>query len=276
MASVALKLGKAKTLDQLDANATPGLKASIKSLAEPDLEAAVRGLTDDLRDELIDLQERLYAEKKQSLLVVLQAMDTGGKDGVIRRVFSGVNPQGVRVAHFEKPSALELAHDYLWRAHAAAPKRGEICIFNRSHYEDVLVVRVQKLVPKAVWEKRFAHIIEFERLLADEGTKVLKICLLIDKQEQKKRLQARLDDHTKLWKFDPNDLVQRQRWADYMVAYAQAIKHTDKKVAPWFIVPANKKWYRDFAVMQLICQALREMAPQLPKAQIDPASVRIV
>lgn len=270
-----LSLGKAKTLDALDAGSLPGLKRSLTSLSLEELEAAVRQLTDALRDELIDLQERLYAEKRQSLLVVLQAMDTAGKDGVIRKVFSGVNPQGVRVAHFEKPSALELSRDYLWRAHAVTPRRGEICIFNRSHYEDVLVVRVQNLVPKPVWKKRYQHIVEFERLLADEGTSILKICLHISKDEQKERLQARLEDADKLWKFDPNDLAQRARWDDYMQAYADAIRLTDRRFAPWAIVPANHKWYRDWAVMTLLVQTLRAMNPQVPKPSIDPTSIRI-
>jgi PPK2 family polyphosphate:nucleotide phosphotransferase len=203
-------------------------------------------------------------------------MDTAGKDGVISKVFSGVNPQGVRVAHFEKPSSLELSHDYLWRAHAAAPKRGEICIFNRSHYEDVLVVRVQKLVPKAVWKRRYRHITEFERMLNDEGTQIVKLCLMISKDEQRARLQARIDDAEKVWKFDPNDLVQREKWADYMVAYADAIRETDRGFAPWHIIPANFKWFRDWAVMRILVQRLRDMSPQLPKPSVDAASVVIV
>jgi PPK2 family polyphosphate:nucleotide phosphotransferase len=271
-----LDLGKARSLDDLDHAALPGLKASRRVLETGELEASVRQQTDALRDELIALQERLYAERKQSLLIVLQAMDTAGKDGVIRKVFSGVNPQGVRVAHFEKPSALELAHDYLWRAHAVSPKRGEICIFNRSHYEDVLVVRVQKLVPKAVWKRRYRHITEFERMLHDEGTHIVKLCLMISQDEQRERLQARLDDAGKLWKFDPNDLVQRQKWADYMVAYADAIRQTDREFAPWHIIPANLKWFRDWAVMRVLVQRLRDMNPQLPTPSVDAASVVIV
>jgi PPK2 family polyphosphate:nucleotide phosphotransferase len=271
-----LDLGKARTLDELDHTALPGLKASRRVLETGELEASVRQQTDALRDELIALQERLYAERKQSLLIVLQAMDTAGKDGVISKVFSGVNPQGVRVAHFEKPSSLELSHDYLWRAHAAAPKRGEICIFNRSHYEDVLVVRVQKLVPKAVWKRRYRHITEFERMLNDEGTQIVKLCLMISKDEQRARLQARIDDAEKVWKFDPNDLVQREKWADYMVAYADAIRETDRGFAPWHIIPANFKWFRDWAVMRILVQRLRDMSPQLPKPSVDAASVVIV
>ncbi len=271
-----LDLGKAHSLDELDHTALPGLKASRRVLETGELEASVRQQTDALRDELIALQERLYAERKQSLLIVLQAMDTAGKDGVIRKVFSGVNPQGVRVAHFERPSSLELSHDYLWRAHAASPKRGEICIFNRSHYEDVLVVRVQKLVPKAVWKRRYRHITEFERMLHDEGTHIVKLCLMISKEEQRERLQARVDDAEKLWKFDPNDLVQREKWADYMVAYADAIRETDREFAPWHIIPANFKWFRDWAVMRILVQRLRDMSPQLPKPSVQASSVVIV
>jgi PPK2 family polyphosphate:nucleotide phosphotransferase len=269
-----LSIGKLRSLDQLDADSLPGL-GNGKTTDSDAIEAGARLETKQLRDELVGFQERLYAQKQQALLVVLQAMDTGGKDAVIERVFSGVNPQGVRVAHFDKPSTLELSHDYLWRAHLQAPRRGEICIFNRSHYEDVLIVRVQNLVPKSTWEKRYEHIRNFEQMLADEGTVVLKICLLISKDEQKKRLQARLDDTEKLWKFDPNDLVQRAAWDDYMLAYADAIRETDRKSAPWHIIPANRKWYRDWAVMHLIVQTLKQMNPRVPTSTVDARSIVI-
>jgi PPK2 family polyphosphate:nucleotide phosphotransferase len=229
-----------------------------------------------LRRELVDLQRRLFAEGRQSLLVVLQAMDTGGKDGLIRRVFSGVNPNGVRVARFGRPSEQELAHDYLWRVHRQAPARGQITIFNRSHYEDVLVVRVNELVPQSVWSRRYDHIRDFERLLADEGCRILKFCLHIDRDEQRKRLQARLDDPDKHWKFDEHDLEQRKHWGEYMHAYADALRRTHAPHAPWFVIPANRKWYRDYAVMRVLVSTLREMDPQYPPADgFDPSAIEI-
>ena len=230
-----------------------------------------RKATDELRVELEELQNRLYAESKQSLLVVLQAMDTGGKDGTIRKVFSGVNPQGVKVHSFKAPTEEELAHDFLWRAHAFAPRDGDIMIFNRSHYEDVLIVRVHDLAPKKVWQARYGHIQAFERLLADDGTKVLKVFLHISEDEQKARLQARVDTPDKHWKFNPADLEERKRWADYQHAYRDAIAKTSTAAAPWFVVPADRKWYRDWAVLTVIVEALRAMKPSYPPALADIA-----
>jgi len=262
-----LELGKAAALDDLDADATPGFEGE---------ESSAREATEQLRLELIDLQRRLYAQDRLGLLVVLQAMDTGGKDGVIRKVFSGVNPQGVRVARFERPTPLELAHDYLWRVHAQAPRKGEIVIFNRSHYEDVLVVRVDELVPKKVWKRRYQHIRDFERLLADEGAVIVKFCLHIDREEQARRLQSRLDDPDKNWKFDAHDLEQRERWDDYMLAFRDAIAETHRPHAPWYVIPANRKWFRDYAVMRVLVDTLRGIDPQYPKPDFDPATVRVV
>jgi len=213
------------------------------------------------------LQELLYAEGKQKVLIVLQAMDTGGKDGTIRHVFAGVNPQGVRVASFKQPTPVELAHDYLWRIHQETPRRGEMVIFNRSHYEDVLVVRVHELVPEAVWRRRYDQINAFEQLLADEGTTILKFYLHIDLAEQKERLQARLDEPEKQWKFAKGDLAERKRWPAYMAAYEELLSKTSTPWAPWYIVPANRKWYRNLVVAQVIIDALEGLQMTYPPAE---------
>lgn len=217
-----------------------------------------------LNQRLAELQEILYAEGKHKLLIVLQAMDTGGKDGAIRHVFEGVNPQGVRVASFKVPTPEDLAHDYLWRIHKHTPGNGEIVIFNRSHYEDVLVVRVKNLVPPERWGRRYAHIKEFERLLAEEGTTILKFFLHIDLDEQKQRLEARRDDPSKQWKFNPGDLAERKLWADYMQAYEDAISSTSTEWAPWYIIPANRKWYRNLVISQVIIDALERLQMRYP------------
>jgi PPK2 family polyphosphate:nucleotide phosphotransferase len=213
---------------------------------------------------LADLQARLWAEGRQKLLVVLQAMDTGGKDGTIRHVFKGVNPQGVRVWGFGVPTELELAHDYLWRIHGKAPESGTIAIFNRSHYEDVLVVRVKGLVDEEIWRRRYDHIVGFERLLHDEGTTIVKLFLQISKDEQKARLQARLDDPRKHWKFSLGDLDDRKLWEDYVDAFEEALTRTSTGHAPWYVVPANRKWYRNLAVSSILIQTLESMDPQYP------------
>lgn len=212
-------------------------------------------------------QELLYAEGKQKVLIVLQAMDTGGKDGTIRHVFEGVNPLGVRVASFKQPTPAELAHDYLWRVHKETPGRGEMVIFNRSHYEDVLVVRVHELVPEAVWRRRYDQINAFEQLLAEEGTTILKFYLHIDLAEQKERLQARLDEPEKQWKFAKGDLAERKRWPDYMAAYEELLSKTSTPWAPWYIVPANRKWYRNLVVAQVIIDALDGLQMAYPPAE---------
>ncbi|MFQ5578018.1 MAG: polyphosphate kinase 2 family protein [Anaerolineae bacterium] len=228
-----------------------------------------------LNRELETLQELLYAEHKHKVLVVLQAMDAGGKDGTVRHVFDGVNPQGVRVVSFKKPTPNELAHDYLWRVHRQVPGKGEIVIFNRSHYEDVLIVRVLNLVPPEVWSKRYDHINHFERMLADEGTTILKFYLNIGLDEQLQRFQARLDEPHKHWKFNPDDLKQRQRWPQYMQAYEEAIAKTSTPWAPWYIVPANRKWYRNLVVGTLITGALKGLAMSYPKPTFDPAQITL-
>ena len=220
-----------------------------------------------LEDRLAVLQEKLYAEGKQSLLIVLQAMDAGGKDSTIKKVFDNVNPQGVRVTSFKAPTALELAHDYLWRIHQAAPPKGYMGIFNRSHYEDVLVVRVNRLVPRDVWRKRYDHINQFERLLVDNGTRIIKFYLHISKDEQRQRFQERLDDREKHWKFATGDLAVREQWDEYMKAYQDALTHCNTDYAPWYIIPSNRKWYRDLVITRTIVETLEDMNPKYPPAE---------
>ncbi len=227
-----------------------------------------------LRKEIALLQHRLYSEGKQSLLVVLQAMDAGGKDGTIRRVFEGVNPQGVRVTSFKVPSKEELAHDFLWRIHKAVPGKGMIGVFNRSQYEDVLVVRVDDIVPQAVWSRRYDEINRFEKHLADNGTRILKFYLHISKDEQHKRLQSRLDDPTKNWKFSHDDLEKRKAWTDYRAAYKDALERCTTDWAPWHAIPADQKWYRNLAIATVIHATLEEMDPQFPEPE-DLAGVVI-
>lgn len=225
---------------------------------------ATKAETDKLKKRLDELQEILYAQGKYSLLIVLQAMDAGGKDGTIDDVFSGINPQGFRVANFKAPTTEELAHDFLWRIHKQVPPKGYIGIFNRSHYEDVLVVRVNELVPKAVWQGRYEHINHFERLLADSGVSILKFFLHISKEEQKERFQARLDDPTKHWKFSIGDLPVREQWDEYMSAYEDAISHCNSDYAPWHIIPANRKWVRNYFITKTIVETLEALPLAYP------------
>lgn len=220
-----------------------------------------------LRKELAELQFRLYAEGKQKLLVVLQALDAGGKDSTIRKVFRGVNPQGVQVTSFKAPTKEELAHDYLWRIHQHVPAKGMINIFNRSHYEDVLIVRVQNFAPKEVWHKRFDHINQFEKLLADTGTKIIKIYLHISKDEQKERLQERLNNPERNWKFESGDLAQRAKWGEYLEAFEDVFAKCSTEQAPWYVIPADNKWYRNLAVSRILVDTLRQMDPQFPLAE---------
>jgi PPK2 family polyphosphate:nucleotide phosphotransferase len=229
---------------------------------------------DKLRARLGELQNALYAESKQSLLVVLQGRDAGGKDGTIRRVFSSVNPQGCTVTAFKRPTPIELAHDYLWRVHAAIPSQGGIGIFNRSHYEDVLAVRVHGLVPKKVWKKRYAQINDFERILTDNGVTILKFYLHISREEQRVRLGERLTDPTKNWKFEASDLEERERWGDYTRAYVDVFRKCSTKYAPWYIVPADRKHARDYLVLEKIVSTLELMDPRYPKA--DPATLELL
>lgn len=226
-----------------------------------------------LRKELRDWQYKLYAEGQRKLLVVLQAMDAGGKDGTIRRVFDGVNPQGVEVTSFKVPSTEERSHDYLWRIHNAVPSAGMVGVFNRSHYEDVLVVRVENIVPEAVWQKRFEHINHFEKLLTDTGTTILKFFLHISADEQRERLQARLADPTKNWKFELADLDKRRDWPAYRLAYQTVLEKCSTPYAPWYVIPADQKWYRDLAIMRVLVHTLRQMNPQFPTVKQDLSGI---
>jgi PPK2 family polyphosphate:nucleotide phosphotransferase len=221
-------------------------------------------LLETQRQELERLQELLYADGRHKVLVVLQAIDAGGKDGTIRAVFDGVNPQGVRVASFKRPTDDELAHDFLWRVHQHAPGNGILTIFNRSHYEDVLVVRVHGLVPESRWKKRYGHIRDFERLLVDEGTTVLKFLLHISKDEQRRRQQERIDDPAKRWKFSRADLDERAHWDAYMEAFEDMLTKTSTDDAPWYVIPADRNWYRNLVVTTIIVDALKGLELRYP------------
>jgi PPK2 family polyphosphate:nucleotide phosphotransferase len=219
---------------------------------------------DELRATIERLQQRLYAEGRHSVLIVLQGLDAAGKDGVIRQVFEGLNPRSCRVASFKAPTTTELAHDYLWRVNAVLPARGEIGIFNRSHYEDVVAVRMLELVPEKVWKRRPRHIVEWERMLVDEGTTIVKVFLNVSKEEQRVRLQERIDDPEKRWKFRKRDLDVRTRFDQYIAAYEDVIEQTSSEHAPWFVVPADRNWVKATAVAELLVAALERIDPQLP------------
>ncbi len=234
-------------------------------LGLPEKEDAAEMLA-ELLEELSALQERLYAEGTRSVLLVLQGLDASGKDGTIRRVFTGVNPQGCYVTSFKAPSPVELAHDFLWRVHAQCPARGLIGIFNRSHYEDVVTVGVLGLAPEAVWRRRPERIVEFERLLADEGTTVLKCFLHVSIEEQRERFAERLSDPSKRWKHNPKDEETSRRFGEFTTAYDEALTATSTEWAPWYVVPADRKWFRNLAVATVLVEALRRLDPQLPHA----------
>jgi PPK2 family polyphosphate:nucleotide phosphotransferase len=250
------KPGSAVKLTNYDADFVGGFDKATAKAEERQLE-----------ERLALLQEKLYAEGKQSLLIVLQAMDAGGKDSTIKNVFDSMDPQGVQVTSFKVPTAQELAHDFLWRIHQAVPPKGYIGIFNRSHYEDVLVVRVNRLVSRDVWRKRYDHINNFERMLVDNGTRIIKIYLHINKDEQKQRFQERLDDPEKHWKFSTGDLAVREQWDEYMKAYQDVLTHCNTDYAPWYIVPANRKWYRDLVITRTLVETLENMNPKFPPAE---------
>ena len=229
---------------------------------------------DELQNELKELQTRLYAEEKHKLLVVIQAMDTGGKDGCVKSVFGRMAPQGLDVHSFKSPSKLELSHDYLWRVHQCVPAKGKIAVFNRSHYEDIVAVKVKELFPESVWSKRYDHIINFEQMLADEGTKIVKIFLNISNEEQRERLQARLDEPAKHWKFNPGDLDDRARWDDFMETYEGVLEKTSTDDAPWYVIPADRKWYRNLVVTQIMIDALKSLDMSYPDTDWDPADMQ--
>ncbi|MCB0191022.1 MAG: polyphosphate kinase 2 family protein [Anaerolineae bacterium] len=249
-----VKPGQKVKLQEIDPNDT----GKIKNKKE------AKDLLAEKIDRMAELQNVLYAQDKHALLIVLQAIDAGGKDGTIRSIMSGVNPQGVHVTSFKKPTEEELAHDFLWRIHQEVPERGMIGIFNRSHYEDVLVVRVHNIVPPGVWKQRYKHINNFEQLLADSNVTLLKFYLHISKDEQKERFQARLDQPHKRWKFNPGDLAERALWDDYMTAFEAAFEKCSTKVAPWHIVPANKKWYRNLLIAEKIIETLEGLKLEYP------------
>jgi len=221
----------------------------------------------EVMSEVAELQTRLFAEQRTALLVVIQAIDAGGKDGTIREVFASINPAGVDVNAFGVPSEAELSHDYLWRIHARTPSRGTIGVFNRSHYEDVLVVRVKQFAPEDVWRKRYRHIREFERMLGDEGTRVVKLFLNLSKDEQKARLQDRVDDPTERWKFRKGDLDDRALWDDYQAAFTDALRETSTAEAPWYVVPADRKWVRNLLVAEILRHHLRLIDPHYPEPE---------
>jgi len=241
-----------------------GLK---KGDADAELESA--------RTRLSDLHQLLWAENKRSLLVILQGMDTSGKDGVVRHVLAGANPQGCRVTSFKRPSEDELDHGFLWRIHKAVPPRGDIGIFNRSHYEDVLIVRVHNLVPRETWSARYEQINAFEKILADSGAVILKFFLNISKEEQRERLQARLDQPDKNWKFSEGDLAERKKWDDYQHAYEEALTRCSTAHAPWRIIPADRKWVRNLAVSRTILETLEGLNMQWPRPKLDLSKIRI-
>jgi len=252
----------------------PGKSIKLDKLSTDDTgdfenKSDAKAVTDKTLSKLDDLQEVLYAGAEQALLIVLQAMDAGGKDGTIRSIFSGVNPQGCSVTSFKAPSKTELAHDYLWRIHAACPARGMIGIFNRSHYESVAVERIQMIAPKDVWSKRFDQINDFEKMLADEGTTIVKLFLYIDRDEQRERLQARLDEPDKRWKFSKGDLDERDLWPEYITAFEEVLRRTSTDRAPWYLIPANRKWFRNLAVAHILGEVLDDLDPHYPRPDED-------
>jgi PPK2 family polyphosphate:nucleotide phosphotransferase len=257
----------------------PGEKVRLNKLdpaykAKHESEAEAKEQTEHFLKKLARQQTLLYAEHKHSVLIVLQAMDAGGKDGTIKHVFNGVNPQGVGVASFKQPTPLEFAHDFLWRVHAQAPRAGAIVIFNRSHYEDVLVTRVHKLVDKKTCDRRYEHICGFEALLAESGTTILKFFLHISKEEQLARFAQRLDDRGRNWKISESDYSERELWDDYVDAYEDAIRATTTKEAPWYVIPSNHKWFRNLVVSQIIADSMADLDLAFPAPSVNLADVR--
>jgi len=259
LAALLVDPGSAADLERRDARDTLGVPG--KDDAKEQLSA--------LLEELSSLQERLYAEGKRSVLLILQGLDASGKDGTIRRVFTGVNPQGCRVTSFKPPTPIELAHDFLWRVHAECPAHGIIGVFNRSHYEDVVTVRVLGLAPEEVWRRRPPRIVEFERLLAEEGTTVLKCFLHVSEEEQRERFAERLSDPAKRWKYDPNDEETSRRFGEYTAAYEEVLTATSTAWAPWHVIPADRNWVRNLAVATVLVEALRRLDPQFPDAALN-------
>jgi PPK2 family polyphosphate:nucleotide phosphotransferase len=230
---------------------------------------------EDNSKKLSDLQYKLYADGRYALLVVLQAIDAGGKDGTVRDIFTAMNPQGCAVSSFKAPTAEELKHDYLWRVHQRVPARGMVGVFNRSHYEDVLVVRVEKLVPKGVWQQRYEQINHFEQMLTANNVRIIKVFLQISRDEQKDRLKDRLEDPDRQWKFSPDDLVKRRQWPQYQKAFEAMLTRCSTKHAPWYVIPADRKWFRNLAVSEIVATEMGRMSLRFPEPVFDPARVRV-
>jgi PPK2 family polyphosphate:nucleotide phosphotransferase len=260
-----VKPGTRVKLSEIDAGSTGKHVSEKEALAD----------VEKYRDKLCKLQYLLYSEKKRSLLIVLQALDAGGKDGTVNHVMSAMNPQGTIVSAFKGPTAIELEHDFLWRVHPHAPAKGSVAIFNRSHYEDVLVVRVHKLVPKSVWSERYELINEFEKLLRRQNnTHVLKFFLHISKEEQLQRFKERLDDPARNWKISESDYKERELWDDYTRAFEDVFTQTSKKEAPWYIIPSNHKWFRNLAVSQIVAASMEDLGMEMPKPEVDLDVIR--
>lgn len=257
--------GRKARLDQRDPASTPGAK---------DKESALEVIEKNTQ-RLAELQYLLYAESKHAVLIVIQAMDAGGKDGIIRHVMTGLNPQGCKVTPFKVPTSEELHHDFLWRIHKAAPAAGEVGIFNRSHYEDVLVVRVHKLAPRQVWSARYRQINDFEEMLALNNVTILKFYLHISREEQKKRFAQRLGDPTKQWKISEADFAERRYWDDYMAAYEDALSQCSTPWAPWYVIPADHKWFRNLAVSQIVVERMAGLGMKFPKPSVDVGKIRL-
>jgi PPK2 family polyphosphate:nucleotide phosphotransferase len=269
-----LRAGKNVTVRDEDAGDKP-LRDKNSDDSKSDTKEAERAETLRLTEQLAVLQEMLYAQRKHKVLLVLQGMDTSGKDGTVTSLFRGINPMGLRAVAFKAPTSTELAHDFLWRVHPYVPGLGEIAIFNRSHYEDVLITIVQGMIDEKECKRRYQHIRDFERMLAETGTVIIKIFLHISKDEQRERLQARIDDPLKQWKFDPNDLVQRKKWDDYQSAYARAIEATDADHAPWYIVPANSKTHRNLLVSSLLLEIFEDLKLSYPAPQDEVSKIKV-
>jgi PPK2 family polyphosphate:nucleotide phosphotransferase len=257
----------------------PGAKVELRKIDagfkdKHENHASAMGELEHYTRRLAELQYLMYAENRRSLLIVLQAMDAGGKDGTINHVFAALNPQGCAVHGFKAPSSEELAHDYLWRIHKAAPPRGQVCIFNRSHYEDVLVVRVHNIVPKEVWSRRYDEINAFERQLADNGTHILKFYLHIDREEQLERFKQRIDDPARHWKISESDYAERAHWDDYQQAFEDAISRCSTDYAPWYVIPANHKWFRNLAVSQILVETMESLKMTFPPPSVDIEDVK--
>ena len=245
---------------------------------EPELagakEEGLRQL-EQIKADIRNLQRMLYAERKHRLLVILQGVDGSGKDGTVRNVFNGIDPHGLRVVSFKAPTPAELDHDFLWRIHREVPGKGDVVVFNRSHYEDIVAVGVKNLAPEAVWKRRYDHVVNFERLLADEGTTIIKIFLHVSREEQRRRLQARLEDPQKHWKFHPDDIADRRRWPEFIAAYEEVLTKTSTDHAPWYIVPADRKWYRNVAVAGIVRETLGRLELKFPPPAWNLEGMRI-